>query len=917
MLARNYRMPVSSRNKAWRFLLGSGVVGLACLWLGTGPARAQSASPNQVTNGTDGGKQTTAKPTSKLDSLLEEAQKAADAGQWSRALNLYGQARQEARANGDKAAEGNALAGSGRVYRSSGQPEPALQYYRLAYDIFTAMGDAIASGETMGNIGVVYADRGQSTDALKCYALAQQAYRAASHPAGEAAMLANIGVIYANRGQTKQALGNYRDAQNRYRALNDTAGEARMLDNIGRIYADTGQASQALESYEKARSLYQASKNREGEARILTSIGVIRAGDNPAEATKYFEMALPITESGVDPTVRARTLAALARVYADSGQWKDALANYQAAQIIYHAIGSPGDEARILGGMSRVYARQDRLADAEASYRQAIGLIEAQRRGLGRLTDAKIALQETYHAMYARYVDLLLRRGADAEAFGVVQQMKARALLDLLLNGKADLLPSLSADERRELTDCRAVPDQLNRAMLAEGARNEVGGKLRFEALQQQLEEAERKLAALTDRLYVLHPDLAQARSVETADVGQAAKLLPPGSALVEYAMLRAGVGREALDRAVAFVVTSDGKITRHDVGAASELEKLAPMFRGVCADPHTPYAPLAHELYARLLAPLEARVGDRRQLLICPDGLLWEVPFAALMDSQNQFVGERQILTFAGSATAARIALNTPRRPAAINAVLALANPDFGTVARFGDNPLVPGQRPFDRPSRPFDRPSRPFDRPSRDIGSLMQERGGFSPLPGTQTEADLLRGLYPNSAVYTGAAAQEATFKREAGKYRYLHLASHAFFNDASPLLSCVFLAVPPPSDAAGSEDGFLTARELFEMKLNADLVTLSACQTGRGELHSGEGMIGLTWALNVAGCPAQLVSQWSVDDEATATLMRQFYRELKAGQSKGKALQSAAAIVRDQEEMLRHPYYWAAFVLLGDWR
>lgn len=196
------------------------------------------------------------------------------------------------------------------------------------------------------------------------------------------------------------------------------------------------------------------------------------------------------------------------------------------------------------------------------------------------------------------------------------------------------------------------------------------------------------------------------------------------------------------------------------------------------------------------------------------------------------------------------------------------------------------------------------------------MQMRGGLAALPGTQKEANLLHALYPNAALYTGKRAQERVFKQQAGKYKYLHLASHAFFNDAAPLLSAIFLAAPPASGPGSGEDGFLTARELFDLKLNADLVTLSACQTGRGEMHSGEGVVGLTWAINVAGCPTQVVSQWSVDDAATATLMTRFYQQLKAGKSKGDALQAAAKTVRSAAGR-SHPYYWAPFVLLGDWR
>jgi CHAT domain-containing protein len=144
---------------------------------------------------------------------------------------------------------------------------------------------------------------------------------------------------------------------------------------------------------------------------------------------------------------------------------------------------------------------------------------------------------------------------------------------------------------------------------------------------------------------------------------------------------------------------------------------------------------------------------------------------------------------------------------------------------------------------------------------------------------------------------------------------LASHAFFNDAAPLLSSVVLASPP---AGSNEDGFLTAREIFDMDLSAaEMVVLSACNTARGQKRSGEGIIGLTWALFVAGAPTQVLSQWAVDDASTATLMGRFYQNLAWGRAaKGQALRQAALSLL-QNKRHRHPYYWAPFVLMGDWR
>src|SRR5205823_3443357 len=135
----------------------------------------------------------------------------------------------------------------------------------------------------------------------------------------------------------------------------------------------------------------------------------------------------------------------------------------------------------------------------------------------------------------------------------------------------------------------------------------------------------------------------------------------------------------------------------------------------------------------------------------------------------------------------------------------------------------------------------------------------------------------------------------------------------NDAAPMMSAIVLAQPPPGS---EEDQFLTAREIFDLNLSADLVVLSACNTARGENQAGEGMVGLTWALFVAGTPSQVVSQWAVNDASTAEWMRQFYAGLKAGKSKGAALRTAElAMLKDGQH--QHPYFWAPFILMGDWR
>jgi CHAT domain-containing protein len=171
----------------------------------------------------------------------------------------------------------------------------------------------------------------------------------------------------------------------------------------------------------------------------------------------------------------------------------------------------------------------------------------------------------------------------------------------------------------------------------------------------------------------------------------------------------------------------------------------------------------------------------------------------------------------------------------------------------------------------------------------------------------------LYPEAMLLTEAKAQEADLVSQLSKFRYLHFATHGLFSDVSPLQSAIVLAQPPKGSP---DDGFLTAREIYALNLKADMAVLSACETARGEVKSGEGVVGLTWALFVAGVPTQVVSQWKVSDASTPELMTAFYGNLKAGQSKGQALRNAAlTMMKDGKHS--HPYHWAAFVLFGDWR
>jgi CHAT domain-containing protein len=187
---------------------------------------------------------------------------------------------------------------------------------------------------------------------------------------------------------------------------------------------------------------------------------------------------------------------------------------------------------------------------------------------------------------------------------------------------------------------------------------------------------------------------------------------------------------------------------------------------------------------------------------------------------------------------------------------------------------------------------------------------------LPDAEAQVRTIARLYgqAESAVYWGPEASERRVKEDAGQYRILHFATHGVLDDRRPLYSYVALA---PTER-GPEDGLLEARELLEMDLRAELVVLSACETGRGRFAPGEGIVGMTWAAFVAGSPATVASLWRVDAASTRTLMEHFHRGL--ARAHGPRLPAAhalreAALATMRDSRYRHPFYWAGFVMVGD--
>jgi CHAT domain-containing protein len=451
--------------------------------------------------------------------------------------------------------------------------------------------------------------------------------------------------------------------------------------------------------------------------------------------------------------------------------------------------------------------------------------------------------------------------------------------------------------------------------------------------LEAQLKKARLAYEGFETTVYAAHPELKIQRG-ETRPVflEEIADLVNNEStSILEYVVTK---DRTYLFVVTPVVVTPDARQRNETPGGVHlnvysieigdrELSRRAAAFRMKLAADSLDFREQARQLYDLLLRPAEKYLAGKSTLCIVPSGPLWELPFQALLSPGNRFVLEdhalfyvpslsvlREIRAKEGDADVAGRNASQDKDTANNNSdvLLAIANPDLAG--------RLPGP-------------------PSGDAQ--------YAPLPEQERLATTLAQIYGpgNSMVLTGKAAQEETVKAIAGRYKILHFATHGVLDDADPLYSGLLL-----SSASKDEDGFLEAREIMQMELHSEVVVLSACETALGKVHQGEGVMGMSWALFVAGTPTTVVSQWRVDSAGTAKLMIAFHRALwtamterreppaktaallhpirsyrlvksrkdEVEMNKAQALRQAALMLMHQPKYA-HPFYWAAFVVVGD--
>ncbi len=814
-------------------------------------------------------------------------------GHYDLALEAYQKSRAVLEELPDKTPLKIVLNSIGILYQAQGSYDLALEFYERSRKLCEELNDQAGLAVALYNIGAIHNFQGRYAEALTYF---QQSIKideqlGVADKSVMASNLLSIGLLYRRQGHYDQALEYYQKSLKIREDISDKFGIGQLQSNIGVVYRSQRLYDQALEWFQKSLNLNEQMAAKAGIATSLNNIAEIyRLQARQDLALEQFRKSLQLREEIGDRLGISRTLENLGRLYQDKGNYGDALEVTRRAARVAEEINAPEELWAAQESRGRALRALGRPEEARRSFLDAIATIESLRHQVAGGEQEQQSFLEGKLSPWLGMIDLLVSEHQYAEALSFAEQSKARVLLDVLEVGRPSLRKSLSSQERQTEEEKRLRLVALN-SQLTRELRRDRPDPSRITDLRSAIAKARLEYESLETNLYVSHPELRVQRGESSIiKAEELTGLLPDAaSALVEYVTTE--------DVTYLFAVTKTHDEPRAGVRVftvpikRTELEKQIEKFRQQLDGRDLGFRDSAHKLYDLLLKPAEALLHGKSQLVIVPDDALWELPFQALVAEDNRYVIEKSAVSYVPSLTVLRemhAKRNRSEAEAATSTLLALGNPEVGqgTIER----------------------------------ATFALRDDKLTPLPEAEEEVRALGHLYGshNSRIYIGADAREDRVKTEAGHARILHFATHGMMNDAAPMYSNLVLA-----QGDKNEDGLLEAWELMQLDLKAELAVLSACETARGRVGAGEGMIGLTWALFVAGVPATVVSQWRVEAASTRDLMVGFHRALnvrpevrKSKTPKTEALRQASLKMM-RNPATSHPFYWAGFVLVGDGR
>lgn len=706
----------------------------------------------------------------------------------------------------------------------------------------------------------------------------------------KAASLYQQGVQQLEKGLLKEALQTFQQLLDISKSIGDRKGVADSLDYIGWVYDDLGQYTEALESYQQALTIYKELGDRNSQGKTLNNIGVVylHLGQSK-KAVEFYMQALAIHRELGDRQTEGVTLHNIAFLYDRAGQYTQSLEFNQQALVILREVGDKAGQAKTLNNIGLAYLALRQYTQALDFFQQALTIRREVSDRLGEgVTLQNIGEVYKYLGQEQQALDFY------QQALAIHQQVGNRYFEGLAFNSMGEALFKFGKFARATeilfagievwesmrpgLTDSNKISifetqmGTYNRLQMSLIAQNKFNSAL--EISERSRARAFVDLLALRLSQNSQSPPTIKPPTIE--QIQQVAK--SQNATLVEYSII--------FDSLYIWVIKPTGEVAFKQVDLksvkgtlkdiiTSSRDSIGVRGRGIAVSPRansTSQTKQLRELYQILIQPIVDFLpkDPNARIIFIPQEELFLVPFPALQDESGKYLIQQHTILTAPAIQVLELTHQQRQRVSGKD-LLVVGNPTMPSI------PPEAGQPPQQLPS-----------------------------LPGAEKEALAIARILNTKAII-GKDATKAAILQKLASAKIIHLATHGLLDDFNGLGVPGAVALAP----AGNDNGLLTASEIFDLKFNAELVVLSACDTGRGRV-TGDGVIGLSRSLISAGVPSVLVSLWSVPDTPTASLMTEFYQNLQKQPDKAQALRQAMLKIMKQHA---NPRDWAAFTLIGE--
>lgn len=835
--------------------------------------------------------QTQFREQSLADGLSRQGFEQLENNQLGEALRSFQEALSLYQTGANRRAESTMLSMIAIVYLKQGSYSEVIRFSELALPLAQEAQDTALQIQILGNLGIAHKALGQYIETVDVYEQALETVRTLpeEYRYQEAQVLELLGNAYSALGDYQQAIDILEESLSIAQETNEIATEVSVLGNIGAVYAKLDQVSLALENDQRSLQLARTIDDSESIAYALSRLGSIyRAQDDFLQALDNYRQSLAIAQSMMLLSLENSVLNNLGLLYEDIGNYEQAIAYYEESLTKAQAIQDPQAAAIALNNLGHALFNSGRLSEAESHLQAAIQALESLRFGL--TDNYNITLFDTQIFTYSLLQQILVAQGKNKAALEIAERGRAQAFIDLLAQrANPQRIENISELRRNPLNieEIKAIAREQN-ATLVEYALVP-DDDFKFQGRQRgQASEIFIWVVKSDGEVVLIHEDLAD--------------LLPAGTsleALVESTR-KSIVGNVDGDRNAEQNCHSAsdlclGDIVRRDdvpneqyeyeiINIDSSNEEFTLKHPDFSYQPIVPISQVSKvenpeirqnqlkELHQVLIAPIEERnllpENPEERVIFVPQEQLFLVPFPALQDPSGDYLIQNHTISTIPSIQV----LETTRQRRL-------------EIADEGGDALIIGN-PSPMPTLPT-------------------ESEALSELKNSEEEANKIAELL-NTTALVNTAATETAVRQRLSSARLIHLATHGLFQEeGDPLQSSIALA--PNTE---NPDGFLTAEEILDYSLQADLVVLSACDTGRGSI-TGDGVIGLSRSFIAAGTPSVIVSLWQVPDQSTSQLMVKFY-ENRQTLDKAQSLRQAMLHMIKQD---LEPKDWAAFTLIGE--